>query len=401
MQHIYLDNNATTPILPEVAEAMRETALAAAGNPASQHEPGRRARRLLEEARDQIAHMLGARTGSGADRLIFTSGGTEANNLAVWGLARGRAALRGGGRPGRLVISAVEHPCVVEPAELLARHGWDLARLPVDAEGVARVEMLAELLDDAGSRATQLVSLMGANHETGVLQPVAEAARLCRAADVPLHTDAVQLAGKLPIDFAALDVDALSISAHKFHGPPGIGGLLVRHDGPLEPILAGSRHAEHGLRPGTPSVALAVGMQRALAAWHREHAAQTARLAALHARLEAGLRAALPDCRILGDGADRLPQTTCVAFAGLERQALVMALDLAGVACATGAACASGSSEPSPVLLAMGVARPLVEGAVRLSLGHLNTAAEVDLAVCRISQVCHDLRRGKTARKLA
>jgi cysteine desulfurase len=386
MQTIYLDNNATTLILPEVAQAMAECFAAGYANPASQHAPGRRARAVLEDAREGIGRLLGADlSGVNADRVVFTSGGAEANNLAVRGLAQANSAAAA----GRLVISAIEHPSVVGPAEHLAAQGWRLDRLGVDAEGVAEIDDL--VLDEE----TRLVSIMLGNNETGVLQPVAEAAARCRATGVLCHTDAVQAVGKAPVDFRALGVDALSCAAHKFHGPRGIGVLIVRHDAPLGPILYGG-FQQAGLRPGTESVALAVGMHRALQIWDEEQPARTARMTALRDRLEAALGEGWPEAVINGRQAARLPHTSSVAFPGLDRQALAMALDQAGVACSTGSACASGSSEPSPVLLAMGCPEAVVEGSLRLSLGALTTVEEVDDAARRILRVCNMLRGEKS-----
>ena len=245
-----------------------------------------------------------------------------------------------------------------------------------------------------------LVSVMLGNNETGVIQPVAEIAQLCRAAGAIMHTDAVQAAGKIPVKFRALGVDALTIAAHKFHGPRGIGALLVRHDVKLEPMLFGG-FQQVGLRPGTEPTALAVGMCRALELWHIEGEARTRRLTELRDRFEAKLRAAVPDLVINGESAERLPHTSNIAFLGLDRQALVMALDLAGVACSTGSACASGSSEPSPVLLAMQAPAEVISSSLRFSLGAGITAAEIDEAAARIIKIVNDLRQRKEVRKKA
>ncbi len=386
MQPIYLDNNATTPIWPEVADAMHEAYARGYANPSSQHAAGRAARAALEDAREGIGTILGAdMTRFHADRVVFTSGGTEANNLALRGLARS---------PGRLLISAVEHPSVNDTAEARVAQGWQLARLGVDRSGVVRVSELDEMLTPD----TRLVSVMLGNNETGVLQPVAEIAARCSARGIPSHTDAVQVVGKLPVDFRALGVSALSCAAHKFHGPRGIGALVVRHGVELQPLLFGG-HQQDGLRPGTEPVVLVIGMHKALQLWQRNAAARHAHLTDLRDRLEAGLRAGWPEVVIHGSQAERLPHTTSVSFPGLDRQRLLMALDLKGVACSAGAACASGSSQPSPVLLAMGVEKVLAEGALRLSFGCQNTAAEVDQAVERILLVCNELRQRESGRK--
>jgi cysteine desulfurase len=383
MDYLYLDNNATTLLHPAVAETMAAYDRAGYANPASQHQAGRRARSVLEEAREGIAKILGANVSdTHADQVIFTSGGTEANNLALRGLA--------GDRPGRVIISAIEHPSVVGAAEQLARQGFDVQRLRVSREGVVDVDHLRELLDQQ----MRVVSVMLGNNETGVLQPVAEVAAVCHSGGVPVHTDAVQVVGKLPVDFRQLGVSALSLSAHKFHGPRGIGALIVRHGVELTPILFGG-FQQLGLRPGTESVTLAVGLHRALQLWQDEADERASRMARLRDRLEERLLANVPDLVINGAGAARLPHTSNVAFPGLDRQALLMALDMAGVACSTGSACASGSSEPSPVLLAMGCPADIVEGSLRLSLSAFTTEAEIDQAAGRIRQVFNDLHRKK------
>lgn len=380
METIYLDHNATTPLDPRVGQAMATCWSTVFGNPSSQHSAGRAARRCLEEARESIAASLGARLAARpGDRVVLTSGGTEANNLAMLGLA--------GAEPGRVVISAIEHPSVQEPAALLARRGWEIQSAGVSHDGVVDLAHLAELVDPS----TRLVSLMLASNETGVVQPIAQAAQLCAERNVPLHTDAAQVAGKLPIDFHHLGAAALSVTAHKLHGPIGIGALVIR--GGIEPVpqLHGG-FQQQGLRPGTEPVALAVGLARALELATSELSDRTARMRALRDRLIAGLRATWPPLEVIGEAAERLPHTANVSFVGLDRQALAVAFDLAGVACSTGSACASGAPKPSSTLLAMGLDRGVVEGALRLSLGATSTEAEVDEAVRRISRIVKELR---------
>ena len=382
---IYLDHNATTPILPEVADAVREASLRYDGNPGSQHEPGRQARRALEEVRERTGAILGARQGGvHADQVLFTSGGTEANNLALFGLAASQST-----PPGQLVVPAIEHPSIVEPAAELERRGWRVERPTASVDGVVSLQEIESLLEPD----TRLVNLMLANNETGVLQPVAEVAKVCADRGIPLHTDAAQVVGKLRVDFAALAVATLSCAAHKFHGPLGIGALIVRHDIRLLPTQFGG-HQQAGLRPGTEALALAVGMCTALECWHREADARAERLRQLRDRLEQTIIAEVPSATVIGQHAERLPNTSNIAFAGFDRQALLMALDMAGVACSSGSACASGSSEPSPVLVAMGLEKALVDGSVRLSLGAPTNAAEVDEATRRILHVCQHLGRG-------
>lgn len=388
MQQIYLDNNATTAVLPAVAAAMTEVYAAGYANPASQHQSGQRARRVLEEIRQQIADLLGAETaGIQTDRLIFTSGGTEANNLALQGLC---------GKPGsNIIISAIEHPSVVSVAEHLAERGYEVRRLPVDRTGVVLLDRLDDLIDQH----TSLVSVMLGNHETGVLQPVRKIAENCSSAGVPMHTDAVQAVGKLPVNFRELGVAAMSFSAHKLHGPVGIGGLLLRSDVTPAPLLFGG-FQQGAIRPGTEAPALARGMLTAMLLAHDEGEKRWQRMASLRDRLESTLHREIPEVVINGAGADRLPHTSSVSFPGLDRQAVVMALDLAGVACSTGSACASGSSDPSPVLLAMGLAPEVVEGSIRISLSALTTANEIDAVVSRIVRVYAGLRQPYRPRKV-
>ena len=384
---IYLDHNATTPILPEAADAIREASLSYGANPGSQHEAGRRARRALEDARERIGELLGARQGGMEDdRVVITSGGTEANHLALLGMLQAQAIRRDGGPPGHLILSHIEHPCVAEPAEQLRLDGWQVDRVPVSSSGVVQLDRLVDLI----TAETRLVCLMHANNETGVVQPVAEAARICCDRGVALHTDAAQTVGKIPVNFSQLGVTALTCAAHKFHGPVGIGALIVRHGVPLDPTMWGG-HQQGGLRAGTEMVALTIGMRTALEHWKRESQQQRERIASLRDLLEQRIVAGYPEAMVLGRDAERLPNTSNIAFAGLDRQALVMALDLAGVACSTGSACASGSSEPSPVLVAMGVERRAISGSLRFSLGVSNTAPEIEEAARRILSACKQL----------
>lgn len=384
MQTIYLDHNATTPTRPEVIEAMAAVLREGLANPASQHQPGQKARRRLEEAREEVGTLLGADlSGPHPDRVIFTSGGTEANNLGLLGIALARA----GGRPGRVIVSAIEHASVLEPAQHLLDLGWRMDTISVTAEGVIRLDHLADLLRTEAA----VVSLMLGNHETGVIQPVAEAARLCHEAGVPLHCDAVQAVGKMPVDFRALGVDAMTVAAHKFQGPLGIGALVVRHRTPLVPLLFGG-HQQQGLRPGTESVALAVGMATALRLAQAQQAEHCQRLTTLRDRFEQGLAEGYPGLVVHGRNAPRLPQTSSIAFAGLDGQVLLMALDMAGVACSVGSACSSGSTELSPTLLAMGLPRTLVASTLRFSLGATTTAEEIEEAIRRILEVANSLR---------
>lgn len=383
---IYLDHNATTPLLPAAAEAMRQAWADSFANPASQHGHGRAARRTLEAAREEIVSLLGGDpTGRDPDRLVFTSGGTESNSLVMRGMLAG-------GRRKRLVVSAIEHPSVAATADHLSRKGVTVHRLGVDGDGLVHIDELRALLASHASD-IGLVSVMAANNETGVIQRVGELAELCRKAGVPMHTDASQAVGKLPVRFRLYGMAAMTFTAHKFHGPLGIGGLLLAPGVTIKPMFDGG-FQQGGVRPGTESAPLAVGMLAALRVAMSEKAERQEQMRRLRDRLEARLVASWPGAVVLGGDAPRLRHTTCVAFPGANRQAMVMAYDLAGVACSTGSACASGSSEPSPTLLAMGVAPPLVEGAVRFSLGATTTEEEVEEAALRIERVHAGLLRG-------
>ena len=325
--------------------------------------------------------MLGADlTSAHPDQLVFTSGGTESNNLALTGLTTPGS--------GQLVLSPVEHPSIAGVAEQLERQGTDVSHLKVDSNGVIDLEHLRELLE----RPTQLVSVMLANHETGVIQPIQEVAEICRAKNVPCHTDAIQAVGKIPVNFRDLGVSALTFNAHKLHGPQGIGGLILHPDLQLQPMLFGG-FQQMGLRPGTESVALAVGLRRALELWIDESSIRIKQMTDLRDRLEATICDAVPNIVVNGKSADRLPHTTNLSLPGLDRQALVMALDMAGIACSAGSACASGSSEPSPTLLAMGLDKSVVDAAIRLSVGALTSVDEIDEAGRRITRVFKDLTR--------
>lgn len=351
---LYFDHNATTPLRPQ-AEAGMIAALGGVGNPSSVHGFGRAARRLIEDAREQVAALVGV----GPESVIFTSGGTEASALAIRG-----------SRPRRVLVSAVEHASVLD-ADATA------ARIPVDADGVVDLDALEAML--AASHAPAVVCVMLANNETGVIQPVAAVAEVAARHGATVHCDAVQAAGKVPVDFAALGVDALSVSAHKLGGPAGVGALVVRSGARFRPQLRGGGQ-ERRLRAGTENVAGIVGFGAAAAAVGdaREIAAEAARLLALRTRLETGLLAATPMAQIVAVDAGRLPNTVCIVIPGVAAETLVMALDLAGAAISAGSACSSGKVAASHVLRAMGLGDHLARQAVRISMGWTTTSAEVD-----------------------
>jgi cysteine desulfurase len=383
MEPIYLDHNATTPTRPEVVDAMVACYRQGYANPASQHLPGQKAKRRLEDARDRIGEIFGLRqSGVTSDRVVFTSGGTESNCLALFGIGTSH-----GQEPGQIVISAVEHSSVIEPAERLLTLGWRLDSLGVDERGIVRTERLKGML----SKTTRLVSVMLGNHDTGAIQPVTELAAICREHGVPFHTDAIQAVGKIPIHFRDLGVDALSLAAHKFQGPLGIGALLLRSDIEIRPIHYGG-HQQWGLRPGTEPLPLVIGMVTALELFVQEQAEHAQHLEQLRVRLEAGLKAGYPNLRVNGADAVRLPNVSNVAFPGLDAQILLMALDQVGVACSVGSACSSGSTELSPTLLAMGLPKEVVQSSLRFSLGATTTEEEIDEAVRRILDVVGELQ---------
>jgi cysteine desulfurase len=359
---VYLDHNATTPLAPAVRAAMLPWLGEEFGNASSRHEYGRRARAAIDEARRQVAAAVNAHP----TEVVFTSGGSEANNLFIKGAA---ACLK----PGRLAVSAVEHPCVAKPAAQLAAAGWQVDTIAVDAEGRVDTKVFAAIL--AGR--PKVVSVMAANNETGVLQDIPALAASNRAGGGWFHSDAVQVFGKQPLDFRALNaagVHAITVSAHKAGGPQGAAALIVDKRVELQPLIAGGGH-ERGLRSGTENVAAIAGFGVA-AGLAAGRAAAAGRIATLRQRLEQGLLAL--GATIFGAGADRLPNTTYFALPDLDGETLVGQLDRAGFAVASGAACSSANPEPSHVLRAMGVAPELARGAVRVSLGPANTAAEID-----------------------
>jgi cysteine desulfurase len=374
MTPIYLDNNSTTPLLPAVWDAMRPFTTELFGNPASAHAIGRRARRALEDARESVAHLLGA----DASEVIFTSGATEANNLAVLGLA--------GHPPAHLLASPLEHPSVSEPLRQWAAAGFVVDPLPVDASGMVLSEAVPGLLRPE----TRLVCVMLANHETGAVQPVRQTAQILGGR--LLHCDAVQAVGKVPVHFHELGVATLALSAHKFHGPKGVGALLVRQDVKLPAQLFGG-HQQRGRRPGTEPVALAVGLATALELACREMATRTEHVLCLRRRFLELLRAEAAPVVLNGPETGGVPHTMNVAFPGCRGDVLLMNLDLAGVACSTGSACSSGSLLPSPVLTAMGVADEVLTSSMRFSLSPLLTLDEVEEAARRIIPVVRRLRQ--------
>jgi cysteine desulfurase len=374
MNEIYLDNNATTPVLPAVWEAMRSLLTDTFGNPASAHRAGRRARQALEDARERTAALLGAFT----DEVIFTSGATEANNLALFGLA--------GEPPAHLLTSPIEHPSVAEPMQRLTQRGFTVDRLAVDAKGVVPA---AALLDHLHPE-TRLLSVMLANNETGAVQPIREMAEFLDP-QTAFHCDAAQAVGRIPVHFHELGVTALTLSAHKFHGPKGAGALLVRRQTQLQPQFLGG-HQQRGLRPGTEPVALAVGLATALDLAKREAETREQHILRLRTLFLAHLQELAAPVVLNGPSVGGIPHTLNLSFPGCRAESLLMNLDLAGVACSTGSACSSGSLLPSPVLQAMRVPDEVLHSAMRFSLSPLLSENEVLEAARRIEQVVRRLR---------
>jgi cysteine desulfurase len=376
MRRVYMDANATTPVLPEVLEAMRPFWMEAFGNASSIHQPGQQARAAVERSRESVACMLGCRPAE----VIFTSGGTESDNLALFGILA----------PGdHLIASSIEHAAVLHAAQALARRGVEVTFLPSTPEGVVEPSALEVALRPN----TKLVSVMLANNETGVIQPIRELVDRAHAAGALFHTDAVQAAGKLTLDVKALGCDMLSISGHKMYGPQGVGALFVRRNVRLRSIFFGGNH-ERGRRPGTENVAGIAGLGKA-AELAREWLAKGEQqsLAALRERLEQGILAQVEEAGVNGAGAARVVNTSNLFFDHVEAEALVIALDLKGLAVSGGSACQSGATEPSHVLTAMGLIPARARASVRFSLSRLTTEDDVDYALAQIPVAVERLRK--------
>lgn len=387
MAAIYMDANATTPVLPEVVEAMRPYWAESFGNASSVHQRGQQARAAVDHAREAIAALLNCRPAE----VVFTSGGTESDNLALFGLLS----------PGdHLITAAIEHHAVLHAAEALAQRGVDVTFLKPTPAGVIDPEAVRASLRPN----TKLVSVMLANNETGVIQPVRQIGEIAHAVGALVHTDAVQAGGKLPIDVAALGCDLLSLSGHKMHAPQGVGVLYVSRKIKLNPLFFGGLH-ERGRRPGTENVAGIVGLgcaaQLAGSFLHATASPSASpntppenptALAALRDRLEQGILTRVPDAGINGAGAPRVANTANLYFDGVDAEALIIALDLQGLAISAGSACQSGATEPSHVLVAMGLPEERARGSVRLSLSRMNSQSEVDIAIERVAAAVSRLR---------
>ncbi len=387
---VYMDYNATTPLREEVRLRMIED-LEVFANASSMHEAGRRARDGVEKARAQVAALIGARD---PQSLIFTSGGSESNNTVfntMYDLGR-----RPGGRK-KIITTAIEHPCVMNAAKRLADEGFHVVFLGVDGQGRIGLEELERELDPSRSAggATLLVSVMAANNEIGTVQDMKAIAASAKAAGALVHSDAVQAAGKVPIDVAAWGLDYLTLSCHKIYGPKGVGALYVRKGAPLEPLIRGG-HQELGLRAGTYNNQGILGFGLAAELASRDLASFASRLLSLRERLKAGIAAAVPDVRFNGHPTKVLPNTLNVSFPGAEGEAILLSLDLEGIEVSTGSACASGSLEPSHVLMATGVGPELAHGSIRFSMGRGTTEAEVDYVLAQLPPIIKRLRRMST-----
>jgi cysteine desulfurase len=381
-RRVYLDHNASTPVHPEVVSAMLPFFGEVYGNPSSVHAFGRAARDAVDDARATIARFLGSR----AEEIVFTSGGTESDNFGVKGLAMAR------GR-GHVITSRIEHHAVLRTCEALEAQGFGVTYLPVDDQGrLDPGDVKRALRPD-----TLAISVMHANSEVGTIQPIAEIGALAREHGVPLHVDAVQTFGKVPIDVDAMGIDLLSFSGHKIYGPKGVAGLYIRRGTKMVAVQHGGEH-ERRRRAGTENVPGVVGLGAAVAIRAREMADEAVRLSALRDRLWDGIRARVPESRLNGARAARLPGTANVVFRGVESESIVLGLDLKGVAVSAGSACTSGNVEPSYVLVAMGIPVEWAMGAVRFSLGRSTTAEDVDYVVEGLEPIVAKLRLASPVR---
>jgi cysteine desulfurase len=379
MERIYLDHNATTPVAPAVIDAMAAALREEFGNPSSVHHFGQRAKALIDHARSAVAALIGA----DPPEVVFTSGGTEGDNLAIRGTAE---ALEASGRR-HLIGTTIEHEAVLNTLKALSRRGWEITLLPVGETGIVSPDALKAALRDE----TALVSVMHANNEIGTIQPIAELARLARERGAHFHTDAVQTAGKIPIDVKALGVDLLSISAHKFYGPKGVGAIWIRRGLRLLPNVTGGKQ-ERNRRAGTENVAGIAGMGAAAELARAKMTEEGARVTPLRDRLEAGILKAVPGTVVNGAVSPRVPNTTNISFDRIEAESLLIALDLEGIAVSTGSACSSGTLEPSHVLKAMGFPAHRTQNSIRFSLGASSTEADVDRVIAVLPGIVDKLR---------
>ena len=394
MSRIYLDFNATTPVEPEVLDAMLPYFSAEFGNAASIHTPGQTARAAVETARDQVAALIGAR----AQEIVFTSGGTESDNHAIFGVVTHTIlGMRDQENRKHVITTAIEHEAVLNACQALEKEGVAVTYLPVDRNGLIDIERLRSAIQSQ----TVLITVMHANNELGTVQPLEEIGRIAKERDIYFHTDAVQSTGKLPIDVNGLQVDLLSLSGHKFYAPKGIGALYIRSGTRLRQFLYGGHH-QRGFRPGTENVAGIVGLGKAAEISRKSLADDAKRISGLRDELQQGLLQRIPQSRVNGGAAPRTPNTTNLVFPGIEGEALLIALDLKGLACSTGAACSSGAVEPSHVLTAIGLPPEEARASLRFSLGRHTSKKEIELALQVVPAAVEQLRElSPTYRKVA
>ena len=383
---IYFDHNATTPVDPAVAEAVSRVLTSNFGNASSVHYFGQQAKAVLDDARTSVATLIGG----DPSEVVFTSGGTEADNFALRGVAE--AAEPTGRR--HLISTGIEHEAVLNTLKALGRRGWKVSLLPVDASGIVSPDALR----DAITADTAIVSVMHANNEVGTVQPIKELAQIARSHGAVFHTDAVQSLGKIPVDVKALGIDLLSLSAHKFYGPKGAGALWIRRGTRVTSILTGGKH-ERNRRAGTENVPAIAGLGTAARLAGAKLGPEHARLASLRNRLEEAVLERVPGTAINGAREPRVPNTTNISFENIEAESLLIALDLEGVAVSTGSACSSGTLEPSHVLRAMGLPTHRTQNSIRISLGAGNTDVEVDYFLERLPKVVEKLRTVTGARR--
>jgi cysteine desulfurase len=374
MLRIYFDHNATTPLHPAVLEAMLPYLTAEFGNPSSAHRFGQRASQAIEGARESVAALIGERP----SEIVFTSGGTEADNAAIFGVVEHalREQRNPEGAPVHLITTTIEHHAILNACHALEDRGVSVTYVPVEGTGIVSPQAIREAIRPQ----TVLISVMHANNEIGTLQPIEEIGRIAAETGIRFHTDAVQAAGKVAIDVNRLGVDLLSLSAHKFGGPKGAGALFVRRGVEIDPLLYGGQN-ERGRRAGTENVAAIVALGKACELARGDFPETSARISELRDRLEDGLLARIPGARVNGDRARRVPNTSNLTFPGAESESLIIALDLAGLACSAGAACSSGAVDPSHVLNAIGLSSAEARASVRLSLGRTTTSEEIDIAL--------------------
>jgi cysteine desulfurase len=377
VRSFYFDYNATTPIADEVLEVFRQALTVGFGNASSIHHLGQAAKQGLENARRQVCALLGCNP----KELVFGSGGTEADNHALFGAMAGKER-------GHIITSAIEHPAVLAAAAELQRQGYELTIVPVSGEGVVDPEDVRRALRPD----TSLVSIMHVNNELGTIQPIREIAAIAHDAGALMHSDGVQAAGRIPVHMNDLDVDLYSVSAHKMRGPKGVGALFVRKNVTPGSLLFGGRH-EAGRRAGTENTPGIVAMGQAAKLAQAQLTSEMDRIAGLRDRLERGIVDSIPDVTINGAGADRVPNTTNLCFEGIEGESLVIALDLRGFCVSSGSACSSGAVEPSHVLLALGLPKQRAKSSVRFSLGHGNTAEQVADLIRAVQEAANHLRR--------